>query len=313
VTALVRAGYRSARGLTRAEAKSFYVASALLFGARRRAAFALYAFCRRLDDVVDTGPAAGLAGRLRLARAVVASLYQGAAAPPAALPLWPPAELAALADTIARFHIPEGPFQDLLSGMEMDVRGVRYRRFAELDRYCYCVAGTVGLMLCPVLGYSHPAALPAAADLGRAMQLTNILRDVKEDAARGRVYLPSEELSAFGLEEADLRRGQVDERLRAFLRWQIARARAYYARAALGVRYLKGFGTRRMVRLMGALYGGILLAIEAQGYDVFSARAHLPTSAKLRLAARALFRPASLLPEPDTQPVLPLLPTETSP
>jgi 15-cis-phytoene synthase len=307
--ALLRQGYRRARALTRAEARSFYLASALLRGARRRAAFALYAFCRRLDDAVDSGPEAGLAERLQLARSVVASLYGRGEAPPEAFALWHPAELSALVDSIGRFHIPEQPFLDLLSGMEMDVRGVRYRRFAELERYCYCVASTVGLLLCPVLGTTHPAALSAAADLGRAMQLTNILRDVKEDAARGRVYLPSEELAAFGLDAADLRRGQVDERLRGFLRCQIARARAYYARAALGVPYLQGFGTQRMVRLMGALYGGILGAIEAQGYDVFSARAHLPTLAKLRLLARALFFPASLLPLPAAAPAVPRLPT----
>jgi len=314
VTALVREGYRRAQGLTRVHARSFYFASLLLFGARRRAAFALYAFCRRLDDVVDVGPTQTVAERLTRARAVVAHLFEAgpveAAGPDSP---WPAAELAALKDTIGRFAIPRAPFLDLLSGMEMDVRLKAYPRFAELDRYCYCVAGTVGLMLCPVLGYSDERALPAAADLGRAMQLTNILRDVKEDLARGRVYLPADELSAFGLGEEDLQRGLVDDRMRAFLRCQIARARAFYARAARGIPFLQGFGTRRMVKLMGALYGGILCAIESQGYDIFSARAHVPLSAKLRLAVRALFRPQTLLPAPAAEPAVPLLPTETSP
>jgi len=315
VTALVREGYRRAQGLTRVHARSFYFASALLFGARRRAAFALYAFCRRLDDMVDTGPREAVAERLSRARAVVARLFEAGPALDAAVPEtpWPPAELAALKDTIVRFGIPRAPFLDLLAGMEMDVGLRAYPRFAELDRYCYCVAGTVGLMLCPVLGYSDERALGAAADLGRAMQLTNILRDVKEDLVRGRVYLPADELSAFGLTQADLQRGQVDDRMRAFLRCQIARARAFYARAARGIPFLQGFGTRRMVKLMGALYGGILTAIEAQGYDVFAARAHVPFSAKLRLALRALFRPQTLLPAPAVEPAVPLLPTETSP
>ncbi len=316
MTALVREGYRRAQGLTRLHARSFYLASVLLFGARRRAAFALYAFCRRLDDVVDVGPKQAVAERLAGARAVVAQLFESAgpaedaAGPPAP---WHRAELAALKDAIRRFAIPRAPFLDLLSGMEMDVRPKAYPRFAELDRYCYCVAGTVGLMLCPVLGYSDPRALGAAADLGRAMQLTNILRDVKEDLARGRVYLPADELSAFGLGEEDLQRGQVDDRLRAFLRCQIARARAFYARAARGIPFLQGFGTRRMVKLMGALYGGILTAIEAQDYDVFTARAHLPFATKLRLALQALFFPQTLLPAPAAEPAVPLLPTETSP
>ncbi len=314
MTALVKEGYRRAQGLTRVHARSFYVASLLLFGARRRAAFALYAFCRRLDDVVDVGPTDAVAERLARARALVAHLFDASPAEDTGgqdYP-WHPAELAALKDAIRRFAIPRAPFLDLLSGMEMDLRLKAYPRFAELDRYCYCVAGTVGLMLCPVLGYSDERALTAAADLGRAMQLTNILRDVKEDLARGRVYLPADELSAFGLGEEDLQRAQVDDRMRAFLRCQIARARAFYARAARGIPFLQGFGTRRMVKLMGALYGGILCAIEAQGYDVFSARAHVPFSAKLRLAIRALFRPQTLLPAPAAEPAVPLLPSETS-
>jgi phytoene synthase len=313
MTPLVREGYRRARRLTREHARSFYFASVLLFGARRRAAFALYAFCRRLDDVVDTGPREGLSLRLAEARAVVDGLYADTSPAASHAGPWHEAELAALRDTISRFRILRAPFLDLLQGMEMDVGQSRYQRFAELDRYCYCVAGTVGLMLCPVLGAVDERALAAAADLGRAMQLTNILRDVQEDFARGRIYLPAEEMAAFGLTEADIRLGQVDDRMRAFLRCQIARARAYYARAARGIPFLRGFGARRMVKLMGALYGGILFAIEAQGHDVFSARAHVSLGKKLRLAARALFLPGTLLRAPMSEPAVPLLPTVASP
>ncbi len=313
--ATVREGYRRARLITRSHAKSFYFASALLFGARRRATFALYAFCRHLDDVVDNGPGELLAERLHQARAVVASLYASPAEVGEASSggPWHPAEMAALQDTVRHFRIPEAPFLDLLLGMEMETRTRRYTRFSELDRYCYCVAGTVGLMLCPVLGVRDIRALPAAADLGRAMQLTNILRDVKEDLERDRVYLPQDELAAFGLTEADLRSGQVDDRIRAFFRSQITRARALYARAALGIGYLEGFGTQRMVRLMGALYSAILVAIERQDYDVFSARARVSWAWKLRLAARALLRPKTLLTADATEVRIPLLPTETPP
>jgi 15-cis-phytoene synthase len=313
---LVREGYRRARHLTRVHARSFSLASLLLFGARRRAAFALYAFCRRLDDAVDVGPTEGLPVRLAHARSVVEALYgeePGALLGPIEGSPFHPAELAALKDTLSRFSIPKQPFLDLLSGMEMDVRQRRYSRFEELDRYCYCVASSVGLMLCPVLGTRDVRALAAAADLGRAMQLTNILRDVKEDLQRGRIYLPMDELLAFGLDEADLEAGRLDDRMRAFLRCQIARARAYYARAARGTGFLRGFGTRRMVKLMGALYGGILEAIESQGHDVFSARARVPLSRKLRLVARALFLPWTVLPAPASEPAVPLLPTWTGP
>jgi phytoene synthase len=328
VNARVRQGYRRARAVTRRHARSFSVASLLLFGARRRAAFALYAFCRRLDDLVDRedGGDGSLPQRLSRARALIASLYRETpqladprlgpvetrAAPALPDDAWDLAELAALRDTIGRFGVPEQPFQDLVSGMEMDVAGHRYATFADLELYCDRVAGTVGLLLCPVLGTSDPRAPAAAADLGRAMQLTNILRDVREDLARGRVYLPEDELAAFGLGRDDLLRGTVDDRWRSFMASQIARARVYYARAATGVRWLTGPGTQRMVKLMGALYGGILGDIEARGYDVFSARAHVPLATKLRTVVATLLRPRSVLPPPDEVPAVPLLPRGAS-
>jgi hypothetical protein len=145
---------------------------------------------------------------------------------PAVDPPWHRAELAALRDAIRRYDIPVAPFRELVAGVEMDLTRRRYPTFAHLDLYCFRVAGTVGLMLAPVLGYSRPRALRAAADLGRAMQLTNILRDVREDLGRGRVYLPQDELAAFGVSEDDLARGHMSGRMRRLFEWQIARARA---------------------------------------------------------------------------------------
>ncbi|ATB45335.1 phytoene/squalene synthase family protein [Corallococcus macrosporus] len=328
-SALVERGYALAKQVTRHHAKSFFFASYLLFGLRRKAAFALYAFCRRLDDMVDGDDAASAAEALpvRLARARqrVAELYlpmpelaSRELGPPAdrvkgsdAATPWDAGEFAALEHTVRHFRIPEQPFQDLISGMEMDLTKHRYTTWAELDLYCYRVAGVVGLMLTPVLGCSDAAAVEPAADLGRAMQLTNILRDVREDLERGRVYLPAEELAAFGLSEEDLRRGQVDARWRSFMRFQVERSRAYYARAAAGVRYLTGFGSQRMVRLMGAIYGDILRDIEARDYDVFSGRAHTTPRRKLALAAAAMVRPAAVLPVPRGEVRMPLLPTGT--
>lgn len=332
---LIARGYRRARVVTRHHAKSFFFASYLLFGQRRKAAFALYAFCRRLDDLVDAGESAlpgeapmALATRLARARERVAEVYlplpelaskelgpPSARQPSAEAPSpWDPSEFAALRHTIHHYRIPEQPFQDLISGMEMDLSKVRYDTWEELDLYCYRVAGVVGLMLTPVLGCEDARAVEPAADLGRAMQLTNILRDVREDLERGRVYLPSEELRAFGITEDDLRAGRVDAKWRDFMRFQIQRARAYYARAAAGVRYLTGFGSQRMVRLMGAIYGDILRDIEARDYDVFSGRAHTTTGRKLELTATVFLRPRAALPEAPlalpSAPV-PLLPTGT--
>ena len=335
--ALIEQGYQRARVVTRHHAKSFFFASYLLFGQRKKAAFALYAFCRRLDDLVDAGESAlpdkapmDLATRLARARERVAEVYlplpelaskelgpPSARQPSADAPSpWDTSEFAALRHSIHHYRIPEQPFQDLISGMEMDLTKVRYDTWTELDLYCYRVAGVVGLMLTPVLGCEDARAVEPAADLGRAMQLTNILRDVREDLERGRVYLPSEELRAFGITEDDLRAGRVDAKWRDFMRFQIQRARAYYARAAAGVHYLTGFGSQRMVRLMGSIYGDILRDIEARDYDVFSGRAHTTTGRKLALTAKVFLNPRAALPEaaialPASPAPAPLLPTGT--
>jgi len=315
---LVRSGYRHAQTVTRKHARSFSFASVVLPGARRRAAFALYSFCRRLDDLVDLGDQARLQERLSAARATISQLYAGLpglashpSEPPAGARLvpWPEDELAALGDAIERFGIPEQPLQDLISGMEMDLVKTRYATFAELELYCHRVAGTVGLMMAPVLGYRDERALGPAAELGKALQLTNILRDVAEDLARGRIYLPADELNAFGVSEDQLLAGRVDDRFVALMRFQVARARAQYERGAIGVPFLTGFGAQRMVRLMGALYAGILGAIERQGYDVFRARAHVPLASKLSTLGRVLMAPSSVLPVPVAAPSLPLAPS----
>jgi 15-cis-phytoene synthase len=290
----VQEGYRRALALTRAHAKSFHVASFALGGARRRGAVALYAFCRRLDDLVDepSGATSDLPMRLGLARALVSAVH--APEPPADVPApWHADEIAALRDTVRRFAIPEAPFQELVDGVEMDLTVRRYPTFAALERYCYRVAGTVGLMMTPVLGFADPAALGPAADLGRAMQLTNILRDVAEDLGRDRVYLPQDELRAAGLDDDFLRRGRPDDRFRDFMRAQVARARAYYARSRAGIPYLTSARSRRTVALMAALYGDILRVIEAQDYDVFRARAVVPGRRKMALAAGVLWRGAA--------------------
>ncbi|MBL8919364.1 MAG: phytoene/squalene synthase family protein [Myxococcaceae bacterium] len=304
---LVAEGYARAKALTRRHSKSFFFSSIALFGARRRGAFALYAFCRRLDDLVDGDnagdgsvvapdePVSALAQRLGDARSLVSSLYRPDVQGPALALPWHEAELAAFRDTVARFHIPERPLQELIAGMEMDLTKQRYATFEELRLYCYRVAGVVGELMTPVLGYVDERCLPYAVDLGVAMQLTNILRDVKEDLERGRVYLPADELSAFGLSEYALLRaaqgGPLPAQWRPFMQVQVARARALFERALLGVPDLRGFGSQRLVRLMGAVYSGILDVIEARDFDVFSGRASLPTSGKVARAMRVFFTP----------------------
>lgn len=292
-TALIAQGYREAQALTQRHAKSFSFASLVLFGRRRQAAFALYAFCRRLDDLVDEGSPepADVQRRLTLARALVDDVFAGRV--PDAVPAgFSVPELHALADTVRRYRVPAAPLHELITGMETDLRPVRVRTFAELDLYCHRVAGVVGLLMTPVLGFSDAACLPYADLLGRAMQLTNILRDVREDLERGRVYLPADELERFGVVISAAPHQRTPEAWAAFMRFQVQRARQAYARAELGIAHLTGFGSQRLVRLMARLYAGILDDLEARGFDVFSARAHVPLPRKLWLLAKVMLTPA---------------------
>ena len=281
-------GFALAKRITRKHAKSFYFASFALLGKRRRAAFALYAFCRGLDDLVDESPPDSLSAYLGVARVQVSKLFGRAQSDlVAALELpWPPSLLIALSQVFETFAIPEQPFQELISGMEMDLAPRPYQTFGELEVYCQRVAGTVGLMMTPVLGYASPEALAPAATLGRAMQLTNILRDVGEDLGRGRLYLPQDELDSFGVSRESLEAGRVDANFRKLMKFQIERARQHYLESAKGLPYLTGFGTQWMVRMMGSIYGRILNAIEDLDYDVFSQRARVGLGQKMRLAAR---------------------------
>jgi phytoene synthase len=291
MSATLRDGHRRCRRVTRAHGRSFFAAAFCLDPVRRRSAMALYAFCRRVDDLVDEpdgSSRAAIAERLENARRVVRALGTRRTAPDASGP-WHPHELLALEDAIARHRIPVEPLLALIDGVEMDLVKTRYASFAELDLYCHRVAGTVGLLLVPVLGYADRAALPRADELGRAMQLTNILRDVGEDLARGRLYLPVDELRAAGIAEADLLPGRVDDRFRAFMRTQISRARDGYTRALPGIRHLASARARLAVVLMAVFYRDILRVIEERDYDVFHGRAVVSGRRKLMLAASMLW------------------------
>lgn len=303
-------GYAQAQEVTRHHARSFYFASAFLFGAKKRAAFALYAFCRRLDDTVDvegTEPRR-LVEQLARARTEVSALWG-----PSRFDAAPQTQ--ALQDTVLHFGVPEHPLQELISGMEMDARGQRYTTWEELDLYCYRVAGVVGHLLLPVLGYSHPDAPRHAADLGKAMQLTNILRDVGEDLQRGRLYLPTRELETFGLDPESLPAQRESDRWARFMEFQMERAHALYASAERGIPMLQGYGSRALVRTMSRVYGAILPAIRRNRYDVFTRRAFVPSWRKLALllralvpsapAARSLPASASLSSSLPTSPLLP--------
>lgn len=288
-------GFRLCQEDTRTHARSFYFASHVLPADKRMASYAIYSFCRTADNIVDS-PAGSLQDGLTLRRldGLRGDLDRVYSANP------PGGKLGALAETVRRYEIPRAYFDDLLRGVAMDVSKTRYATFKELNEYCYCVASVVGLMMTRVFGYADDRAFMHATDLGTAMQLTNVLRDVGEDYRLGRVYLPEEDLGRFGIDEADIARGEVSGRFRALMQFQIARAREYFAKAELGIPLLTNDGSRYCVRLMSATYSGILCAIEENGYDVFRRRAYVPTAQKLLIAARTALRSAASVPGPGS-------------
>ncbi len=261
--------------IARQHGRSFYLASRLLPPARQRGVISTYAYCRVADDIVDRasgeGPTATAEALARWARQLTS----------------PDEPIAvAFAHTRERYGVPMQPVSDLLSGIQMDLTITHYANWEELRRYCYHVAGTVGLMVAPILGCRDSKALRHAGDLGIAMQLTNILRDVAEDAQMGRIYLPVDEIEAFGCDPDAILAGQPGGRFSELMAFQIDRARSLYASALRGVYALSPSG--RFTTLAATkLYSGILGEIEALDYDVYRRRAHVPTARKLRSMAGA--------------------------
>lgn len=280
----LESSYAAARTVMRRHAHTFYFAALWLRPARRRATYALYALFRTLDDLVDEVAAGGDPAAARAELDGWRRWLECPASHPRTEPILP-----AVRDTLTRYDIPARHFLDLIDGLEMDLDGRRYADLADLAGYCYRVASTVGLAMCRVLDATNPAALAPAAELGVAMQLTNILRDVREDLANERVYLPQDMLSAAGWTEDDLRAGRVDDRFRALARDLSACARTYYDRGLRGLPYLSR-DARFAILVAARCYAGILDRIERSDYDVFSSRAHVSTPAKLAIALRAAAR-----------------------
>jgi phytoene synthase len=272
--------------MTRHHAKTFYFASHVLPPQKRSDAYAVYAFCRHVDDQIDLAP--DEAARMR-AFADLSHLLHSAYLPEGdehaecglSLP-W----LRAFRETVFRRAIPARYFEELLTGVEMDRGRVRLQNWEELDRYCYLVAGVVGLIMVHVMTEPAPELLKPARDLGTAMQLTNILRDIAEDWQRDRLYLPADELEKFGLTDEDIAQKRTGDSFRAMMRFQIGRARAYYSYADTGIPGLPNDGSRFCARLMSTIYAAILDEIERGGYDVFRGRVHVSLPRKLWLAFR---------------------------
>lgn len=277
--------YEFCRQITAKYSKTFYLGTQLMPEAKRRAIWAIYVWCRRTDELVDGPMAASTTPEtLDAWERHLESVFAGHPMDDADV---------ALVDTLSRFPIDIQPFRDMIAGQRMDLYRSRYETFEELQLYCYRVAGTVGLMSTAVMGTHSPqiaarwdwhrdlqVPTQEAVDLGIANQLTNILRDVGEDARRGRIYLPLEDLALFNYTEEDLFNQVVDHRWQELMRFQIQRARKFYANAEQGISNLNP-DIRWPVWAALMLYSKILDAIERNNYDVFTRRAFVPTYRKM--------------------------------
>eukprot|EP00904_Undaria_pinnatifida_P014149 jgi/Undpi1/9865/HiC_scaffold_28.g12319.m1 len=276
--------YQECERITGIFAKTFYLGTKFMSPVARKAVWAIYVWCRRTDDIVD-GPRAMVRGKKSMQQDLkdwavrLDDVFKGK--PRDSLDL-------ALVDVRENYpSLPIAPFKDMIDGMVMDVPGIgknRYQTFEELELYCYRVAGTVGLMVLPILGtaegVSEEDAKFPALSLGIALQLTNILRDVGEDAVRGRIYLPLEDLEKFGVDPENIMNGILDSNYKELMRYQIARARFYYKQAARGIPMLSPEG-RLPVQASLDMYGKILTAIESNNFDNFRKRAYISKTEKL--------------------------------
>ncbi|MGE5170275.1 MAG: presqualene diphosphate synthase HpnD [Rudaea sp.] len=260
---------------------SFYYSFRLLPAERRRAITALYAFCREVDDVVDEVSDPNVA-RVKLAwwRTEVDAIYDATPHHPVAI---------ALAAAVPRYGLSRQHLQTVIDGMHMDLEKARYVDFTELETYCDRVAGVVGLLSAEIFGYEEAATRDYARKLGIAFQLTNIVRDVGEDARRGRIYLPQEDLARFGVRASDVLRANTTPAFVDLMRFEVERARRWYD-DALGVLPARDRHAQRAGLAMAAIYRTLLDEIARDGYRVLDRRVALTPLRKLWIATRAAWR-----------------------
>lgn len=260
---------------TKSAGSNFYYSFLLLPREKREAMFAIYAFCKYTDDLVDEEhPGQNKMDLLNDWRHEVERMYEGRATHPITR---------SVSESLERFEIPKQYFHDLIDGMEMDLNQTRYSTFDELLQYCYRVASVVGLMSIEIFGYTCDRTRQYAKDLGIAFQLTNIIRDVKADAERNRIYIPQEDLQRFAYSERDLLDGHYSRAFINLMSFQVVRAREYFQRAA---KSLPLIDKPAMVaaEIMASIYFRILENVEKTHYNVFSGKVSLPKPVKVGIA-----------------------------
>ena len=260
-----------------ASGSSFYYSFLFLPPERRRAITALYAFCREVDDVVDEGGEPQVAAaKLAWWRTEVANLFAGRPQHPVARALLP---------FVEKFSLEEDKLSEILDGMEMDLRQSRYLDWPALETYCYRVAGVVGLLAARIFGFRDERTLDYARKLGIAFQLTNIIRDVGEDARKNRIYLPLEDLKRFDVPAADILRARQTPAFRNLMSFEAGRARAYYDEAMADLPQADRRAQRAGL-VMAAIYRALLSEIERDGFRVLAGRTSLTPLRKLWIAWR---------------------------
>lgn len=277
----LEASYRYCEFVAKTQAKNFYYSFVTLPPEKKAAMCAIYAFFRYSDDVSDEAVADRSKAEEMLAwRNALNQAFEGEYGESQILP--------AFHDTVKRYHIPAEYFHALIDGTEMDLTQNRYETWEDLRLYCYRVASVVGFVCIHVWGFepANGKALEYADACGLAFQLTNILRDVKEDAERDRIYLPQEDLRRFGVSEEELMRGELTPKVKALIQFEVERASGFYKQAESLMPLIEAEG-RPTLRIMMQIYRGILTAIEHQNYDIFSSRARVSTPKKLSIVARA--------------------------
>jgi phytoene synthase len=263
--------------LTRKSRSNFYYAFLFLPRPQREAIYAVYAFCRIVDDVVDLGRDPEVQRKeLAYWRREVARCFEGTPEEPVAQ---------RLSQVVRAYPIPRAALEEIINGVEMDLERSAYGTFEELYPYCYRVAGAVGLCCIEIFGYTDPRARDYAVNLGVALQLTNILRDLQPDAQRGRIYVPQADLRRFGVTPEDLRLGRYTPEFVELMEFEAGRARSFYRRAW---EVLPEADARRLfaAEIMGRIYFALLKTIEARRYRVFDGQISVPLPTKLAIAVR---------------------------
>ena len=277
----VEESYAFCERVARTQAKNFYYSFLLLSRPRRQAMCAIYAFMRYCDDLSDAEGVSDRAGAIARWQADLESALAGGVSQQLPdNPLWP-----AFSDTVARYRIPHDYFRAMIRGVSSDLEPRHIQTFQELYDYCYHVASVVGLTIIHVFGFEDPQALQLAERCGVAFQLTNILRDVREDAEQGRVYLPAEDLERFGVKTAELAGPALSPAVRSLLAFEADRARAYYQEAAPLMDMIDS-GSRASLRALIGIYSRLLERISDSGYEVLRERVRVPAWEKLWILAR---------------------------